>query len=140
MMGYIKCFDLANELIEEANNQTSGLVINKKRFEKFKEFCNNIDILYNMDDPVEGWCFSESLTVEVKENSYDIVITISSGEIVVYCQNLIRFESNAPTLFKLMKSAQTSFSISDDGLMNISFTYPTIWDGLNKEVLSVDEQ
>lgn len=112
-MSFMKCFDAASIVIEEANERLSPLwKADEERLNIFKQYCEAIDLL---SDEFDG----ESFEVEVDEITMEISITLECDEIVI--------ESKTHELYDLVKRAiRCSFSASNDNLL-VRFVFPSIW-------------
>ena len=114
-MGFIKSYDTANFVIEDANERFAPLwKPNADKIKIFEEYCQAIDSLVDEFGGI-------SLDVEVNEISMEITISLECEEIVV--------EKNNHVLYELIKrTIRYGYSVSEDGNLLIKFVFPGIWD------------
>lgn len=113
-MSFIKCYDVANLVIEDANERFKPLwKIDQEHLNIFKEYCEAIDSIAKEFD-------GESYEVEVDEISMDITIALECSEVVI--------EKNNHILYELAKrTVRYGFSVSKDGNLLIKFVFPGLW-------------
>lgn len=114
-MSFIKCFDVASMVIEDATERFKpSMKLNKERVDIFKDYCNAIDTLSN---EFEG----ESFDVEVDEVTMEITVALECDEIVIESSNHIFYEL-------VKRAVRYGFTASDDGNLVIKFVFPCLWD------------
>lgn len=113
-MSFMKCFDAASIVIEDANERFSPLwKTNEERLNIFKRYCEAIDLL---SDEFDG----ESFEIEVDEITMGISVTLECDEIVI--------ESKEHILYELAKGAvRCGFSATGEGTLLVRFVFPSIW-------------
>lgn len=111
----IKCFDVVSMVVDEANCRFSPLwKIDKEKHDILKQYCDYMDKL-------SADFGGKSFDVEVDE----IKMTI---QIVLECPDII-IEQPTHYFYELAKRAVNfGFSVSEDGNLNISFVFPSIWE------------
>ena len=114
-MSFVKCFDIANMVIEDANDRFNPLwKINTERLDIFKSYCEAIDTLAKEFN-------GESYEIEVDEISMEVSIALECEEIIIETDNHI--------LYELAKRAvRYGFSASDDGNLIVKLVFPCLWD------------
>jgi len=114
-MNFVKCYDVAELVIEEASARFAPLwQINTENLEIFKQYCEVIDSLANEFD-------GESFDVEVDEIAMDITIVLECSEIIIEDRNHI--------FYKLAKRTKKyGFSVSDGGNLLVKFVFPSLWE------------
>lgn len=114
-MSFMKCFDVAKMVIENANEKFSPLwEPDEKTLDIFESYCNAIDALADEFGGV-------SYEVEVNEENFEITV-------VLECDKAIA-QSSEHTLYELIKrSVRYGFSVSKDGTLLVKFVFPGIWD------------
>lgn len=115
-MSKIKIFDIAEEIIKEATEQFYPIFeLNDERIDIFKQYCEVMD-LFGEETGAEGY----SVDVNDKDMSVKIGIICSDFQI---CDNYKSFCD--------LLARTTSFSVShdeeSDDLIEVSFTYPSLW-------------
>lgn len=111
----IRCFDVVSMVTDEATSQFAPLwKANNEKIEILKQYCEVIDLLA---EEFGG----ESFDVEVD----DIAMTIT---IQMECQDMT-LESQRHKYYSLAQRAISfGFSVTDEGLLNVKFVFPSIWD------------
>lgn len=111
----IKCFDVMSMVIDEANDRFAPLwKVNNEKYDILKQYCEYIDKLANDFDGL-------SFDVEVDEIQMIIKITLECLDIVI--------EEPTHYFYELAKRTnEFRFSVSEDGNLNISFVFPSIWE------------
>lgn len=114
-MSFVKCFDVAAMIIEDANDRFSPLwKPNSERIDIFKEYCDAIDALSKEFD-------GESFEVEVDEISLEITVALECDEVII--------ENSNHVLYELAKrTTRYGFSVSEDGNLLVKFVFPSLWD------------
>lgn len=114
-MSFIKCFDVADMIIDEATKRFSPLwKLNTERLDIFKDYCNAVDALVEEFD-------GESIDVEVDEITMEVTITLECDEVLI--------ESDTHMLYELAKrTTKYGFSVSEDGNLLVKFVFPGLWD------------
>lgn len=113
-MSFIKCFDAASMVIEDATERFKPLwCIDDEKLNVLKQYCDAIDLLSKEFD-------GESFEIEVDEITMEISIALECGEIVI--------ESDNHILYDLAKRAvKYGFSPSTKDTLLIKFIFPSIW-------------
>ena len=111
----IKCYDVAEAVLEEAGRQFSPLFTeNAEKKAEIKSYCEVID---DLSEEFDG----ESFEVEVDDIKMKIHIRLECPDVVI--------ESEDHDLYRLAGLAESMiFSHSDDGNLVIDFVFPGIWD------------
>ena len=114
-MGFVKCFDVANMVIEDANERFNRLwKINTERLNIFKGYCEAVD---SLSKEFEG----ESFEVEVDEITMEVTVVLECDEVII--------EKDDHILYELAKRAvRYGFSVSEDGKLLVKFVFPGLWD------------
>ena len=114
-MSFVKCFDAANMVIEDANERFNPLwKINAERLDIFKGYCEAVDSLSKEFD-------GESFEVEVDEITMEVTVVLECDEVIIEKDNHI--------LYELAKRAvRYGFSVSEDGNLLVKFVFPGLWD------------
>ena len=114
-MDIVKCFDVVSMVVDEANKQFAPLwKPNKEKYQILEQYCQAIDELSDEFDGV-------SYDVEID----DIDMTI---KIVLECTDMI-IEQKQHRYYDLAQRALLfGFSASEEGNLNVEFTFPSIWD------------
>lgn len=112
-MSFIKCFDVASMVIEDANERFSPVwKVDEERLNIFKQYCEAIDLL---SKEFEGASFE----VEIDEQTMEISVVLECDEIII--------ESDTHTLYELIKrTIRYGFSASGDSLL-VKFVFPSMW-------------
>ncbi len=113
-MSFVKCFDVISMVIEEATNQFSPLwEVDKDSCDILKQYCSVID---SLAEEFNG----ESFDVSIDDIKMTIGITLECPDITI--------ESAAHNFYKLaQRSNSVSFSVSEDGNLNVKFVFPSVW-------------
>lgn len=113
-MSFVKCFDVVEMVIEEANKQFAPLwKLDKEKYRILEQYCQVIDDLSEEFDGV-------SYDVEVDDISMTIAITLE-------CQD-ISIQQQSHKYYSLAQRAITfGFSTSKDGNLNVKFVFPSVW-------------
>lgn len=111
----IKCFEVVSMIVDEATRQFSPIwAPNEEKYNILKQYCSVIDDLAKEFN-------GESIEVEVD----DINMTI---DVSLECWDL-KLESSDHIFHKLVKrSVSVGFSVSNDGNLNVTFVFPSIWE------------
>lgn len=113
-MSVVKCYDVANMVIEDANERFAPLwKINTELLKVFKDYCNAIDSL------VEEFG-GTSFEVEVDEITMDVTVVLECDEVVIEKDNHVLYELAKRTI-------RYGFSVSEDGNLLIKFVFPGLW-------------
>lgn len=114
-MSFIKCFDVINMVVEEANNRFSPLwKINNDKLSVLKQYSEAIDKLSKEFSGV-------SFDVEVDEISMEITIALECDEIII--------EDEKHLFYELAKrTVRYSFSVSEDKNLLVKFVFPSVWE------------
>lgn len=115
-MSFVKCFDVVDMIIKEANNRFSPLwKVDEEKFKVLKQYSEAID---KLSEEFEG----VSYDVEVDEISMEVSIVLECDEIIIENKNHI--------LYELMKrTIKSVFSVSEDGEnLAVKFVFPSIWE------------
>lgn len=113
-MGFVKCFDAVSMVVEEASKQFSPLwELDTESYDILKQYCSVIDSLAEEFD-------GESFDVSVDDIKMTIGIALECPDIVI--------ESTSHNFYKLaQRSNSVSFSVTEDGNLNVEFTFPSVW-------------
>lgn len=112
----LKCFDIAEMVIDEATRQFFPIwIVNEEKKEVFRQYC---DVLDSISKEFDG----EAFEIDVD----DIKMTIS---IKLYC-NEFTIENKSHPFYELAKRALSmSFGYEkEDRNMSVEFIFPSIWD------------
>lgn len=114
-MSFVKCFDVANMVIEDANERFNPLwKINAERLNIFKGYCDAVDSLSKEFD-------GESFEVEVDEITMEVTVVLECDEVII--------EKDDHILYELAKrTVRYGFSVSEDGNLLVKFVFPGLWD------------
>lgn len=114
-MSFIKCFDIASMVIDDATERfRPSMRLNHERVDIFKQYCSALDELSN---EFEG----ESFEVEVNEITMEITVALECDEVVI--------ESSNHVFYELVKRAvKYGFATSEEGNLIIKFVFPSLWD------------
>ena len=114
-MSFVKCFDVANMVIEDASERFKPLWrINTERLGILEEYCNAIDALSREYG-------GESFEVEVDEITMEVTVALECDEIVI--------ENYHHVLYELVKrTVRYGFAVSEDGNLLVKFVFPGLWD------------
>lgn len=114
-MSFVKCFDVASMVIEDASERFKPIwKINNEHLDVFKQYCEAID---SFAGEFEG----KSYDVEVDEIKMDITIALECDEIIIENENHVLYE-----LAK--RSIRFGFSVSEDGNLIVKFVFPSLWE------------
>ena len=113
-MSFVKCFDAASMVIEDANERFAPLwKPDTEKLDMFKQYCEAIDSLSREFD-------GESFEVEVDEITMEISVTLECDEIVI--------ESKEHVFYELAKRAvRCGFSAAGKDTLLVRFVFPSIW-------------
>lgn len=112
----LKCFDIAEMVIDEATNQFSPIwIVNDDKKGIFKQYC---DVLDSISEEFDG----EAFEVDVD----DVKMTIS---VKFFCSEFT-IENESHPFYALAKRALSmSFAYEkEDRNMSVEFVFPSIWD------------
>ena len=111
----VKCFDVANMAIEDANERFAPIwKANSDKLDMLKKYCAALDELAQEFD-------GTSFEVEIDEIDMSVSIALECDEIII--------ESNDHVIYQLAQRAiKYGFSISEDGKLLIKFVFPSIWE------------
>lgn len=114
MGNVVKCYDIANMILEEANKQFKPLwQANDDKVTDFNQYCEMIDTLIEEID-------AESIEVEVDDVRMMIIVRVECVSMEV--------DSQSHVFHELAKRA-VSFGFSEaDGNTVIKFVFSGIWD------------
>ena len=111
----IKCFDVAEMVIDEANKQFAHLFkVNEDHYEILKHYCEYIDLLAKEHN-------GAGYEVEVD----DIEMTVSIG---IQCSELMVSERINLLCELAKRTVSFGFTNSDDGKFLVKFIFPSIWE------------
>lgn len=114
-MSFIKCFDVADMIIDEATKRFSPLwKMNEERLDIFKEYCKGVDTLAEEFD-------GESIEVEVDEITLEVTVILECDEVIIETDNHMLYELAKRTI-------RYGFSTSEDGNLLVKFVFPSLWD------------
>ena len=113
-MSFVKCFDAASMVVEEATSQFKPIwKIDKEKYRILEQYCDAID---EISDEFNGISYD----VEVD----DIAMTIS---IVLECQDIL-IQQKSHIFFSLTQRTNAiGFSVSENGNLNVKFIFPSVW-------------
>lgn len=111
----VKCFDIVNMVVEEANEQFGKLwKVNEENYKILKQYCEAMDVLAKEHD-------GEAFDVEID----DIAMTITIG---MECMDFV-VQNKKSLYYELVKRAVSfGFSAAEDGNLLVRFTFPSIWE------------
>ena len=114
-MSFIKCFDVVEMVIENANDRFLPLwTTNKDKLSVLKQYSEAIDKLAKEFN-------GESYDVEVNKISMEITIALECDEIIIEDKNHILYELAKRTV-------RYSFAVSEDGKLLVKFVFPSVWE------------
>lgn len=113
-MSFIKCYDVAEMVIEEATNQFGSLLkLDEERREELKECCDIVDILSQRFG-------GTSYEVEVDDKTNDIIVSLICGEMEV--------DTTSDDFYKLMcRAKKVGFKAYKNEQLQIDFILNSIW-------------
>lgn len=113
-MSFIKCFDAALMVIEEASERfTPTKEPDPQKLHLFKQCCEGIDMLSKEFG-------GRSFEIEVDEETMDISVALECGEIII--------ETKEHIMYELAKTAKRfEFSQPEEDVMLAKFVFPSIW-------------
>lgn len=111
----IKCYDVAEEIFEEASKQFAPLFVeNAEKKDAVKSYCEVID---RLAEEFNG----ESLEIDVEDISMKIHIRLGCPDVLI--------QSEDHELYQLAAFADSvALTHGDDGNLLIDFAFPGIWD------------
>ncbi len=111
----MKCFDIVSMVTKEATSQFAPLwKVNAEKQKILGQYC---EVLDELAEEFNG----ESFEVDVDDIKMTIAITME-------CEDMT-FESSSHNFYVLAQRAITlQFFASEDGLLGVKFTFPSIWD------------
>lgn len=114
-MGVVKCIDVVSMVVEEATKQFSPLwTVNKDNYSILEQYCSVIDSLAEEFD-------CEAFDVSVDDIRMTIAISLECNDIVI--------DSSTHIFYSLVqRSKSIGFSVSEDGNLNITFVFPSVWE------------
>lgn len=102
-------------IVEEANERFyPTLKLHKEHYNILCQYCDIIDVLNKEFD-------SESVDIEVNEETLDIIFEIECGDVVIRERNHVFYELIKHTI-------SHGFSATDEGLLKITLVFPGIWE------------
>lgn len=114
-MPSIKCFDVADVVVQEADSQFGSLwEINKEKYEIFKQYCEAIDLLAVVH---EGKGF------EVSVDETLMIITV-----VMICEDFVLKDKDSIYYELVDRAIMYGFSADEDGYLLMKLTFPSVWD------------
>lgn len=115
MSSFVKCFDTVSMVVDEATSQFAPLWrLNKEKLKILKQYCSALDML---SEEFNG----ESFDVEVDDIAMTITIQLECSDIII--------ESPQHIYYSLaQRSIPFGFSVSENGLLNAKFVFPSVWD------------
>lgn len=114
-MSLIKCFDVANMVVEEATNRFVPLWnVNNEKLDVLKQYCEAIDFL---SEKFNGTAYS----VEVDEIKMFVSVILSCEDITL--------KNYFPIFYALSKRGiSVSFSETEDKELDVHFVFPSLWE------------
>lgn len=111
----VKCFDIVNMIIEEADEQFGSLwKINEENYKILEQYCSAMDILAKEHD-------GEAFEVEVDDIAMTVAIGMECPDFTVRDKDILYYE--------LVKRAVSfGFSTTEEGNLLVKFTFPSIWE------------
>lgn len=111
----VKCFDIVSMVTEEATSQFAPLwKVNTEKQKVLEQYCEALDELAEEFD-------GESFEVDVDDIKMTIAITMECEDMTI--------ESSSHKFYALAQRAiALQFFASDDDLLGVRFTFPSIWD------------
>lgn len=111
----INCFDVVSMVIEDANNRFTPLwKVDNEKHDILKQYCEYMD---KLSTDFNGMSFD----VEIDEIQMTIKIVLECTDIII--------EQPTHYFYELAKRTNKfGFSVSEDGNLNISFVFPSIWE------------
>ena len=114
-MCFLKCFDIVDMVVEEANNQFAPIwKLDKERYDILKQYCNVIDNIANEHN-------GESYQVDIDDIAMTIAITME-------CLDMVVDSDDNEFLAIAQRAISVSFSASDEGKLAIKFIFPSLWE------------
>lgn len=114
-MSFVKCYDVATMVIEDANERFNPLwKINTERLNIFKQYCDAIDALSKEFN-------GKSFEVEVDEITMDVTVALECDEIIIE-------RDNHPIYELAKRTVRYGFSVSEEGNLIVKFVFPGLWD------------
>lgn len=112
-MGFVRCFDAVNPIIEKTTNQMNGrFVVDEVKENSLKACCETLDYIAGRFNGV-------SYEVSVKENT-DIIISL-------VCDRL-EFDGNSVSIHKLFEQTKMlGFTAVNEDVIQIDFVFSGIW-------------
>lgn len=109
------CYDIAKMIIDESTNKFGNIYeLNDDKIKEIKFCCEIIDSLY---EEFEG----ESYTVEVDEETMNVVMTLECGEIVI--------TSLTHDFYEFLESVEKCiFSAGENDRLYIKFLFSSVWE------------
>lgn len=113
-MNKIKCFDIASEVIDEANKRFfPSWEINNDDYNLFKKHCDAIDTI---SDTIG--CVSISISVD----EITMLITLS-----IECSSIFSEKKDDVIRGLIKSSTKVKFSSGEDGNLIVDFVFPSLW-------------
>lgn len=114
MNNKVKCFDVVDMVVEEANKRFAPIFVpDQSTYDVLGAHCNTID---DIVEEFEG----VSIEVEVNEETMQILV-------IIECEELI-LSSPSHKFYDVLSVTQGySFSASDDKNLLIKLIFPSIW-------------
>lgn len=113
-MPFIKCIDLANDVIDEATERFKPEYRESDGLRE--EFCDICDII---DDLIED-VLAEGFEVDVDDETKDIIIVVESINLVTYEIDHYFYEA-------IERCKAFSFSRNGEGDLVTTFRFPGVW-------------
>ena len=115
MGNFLKCFDVVSMVVGEATSQFAPIWrLNAEKYQILKQYCEALDTIAEEFD-------GRSFDVKVD----DIAMTIS---ITLKCPELIIKSNNHRYCSLAQRAISFGFSVSEDGLLNAKFVFPSVWE------------
>lgn len=113
-MGFVKCFDVASMVVDEATKQFSPLwVLDIEKYKILEQYCSVIDSLAKEFD-------GESFEISVD----DIKMTI---EIIVEYPDMTIRDKSHPFFSLVQHAIEFGFTTNKDGKLSMKIVFPSIW-------------
>lgn len=111
----IKCFEVTSMMVDEATKRFAPIwSIDQNKYAILEQYCGIID---DIAEEFNG----ESIVVEVDEIKMTISITVECWD--------MKLESVNHIFYKLTeRSVKFGFSVSEEGNLNVNFTFPSVWE------------
>ena len=113
-MGFVKCYDVAEMVTEEATKQFGSLLkVDEEKRQELKECCRMIDTIAERFDGV-------SYEVEVDDETTDITVSLVCGEFEI--------DTTSDGFYELLsKAKKVGFRSYEKEHLQIDFMFGGIW-------------